>query len=210
MSKYVKINCSKELNGGMNMKNNDSLYGRCHILKSWTDWDYSVHTDESQINRQGRAITYPFTFKINRKTKTARFSSTSELPYYETTLSTCTCYDFQKRNLPCKHIYRLAVELDVIEIVKRNTFDKEKLDAIKSSSDIDNEPDQLKRQKSAMSSKCTPSEIDYENRTALFKGSGKSPYNTTTTTCTCRDYFVRRLPCKHIYRLRYELNNHNS
>ena len=189
---------------------NDRLYGRCHIIKDWSDWDYSVHCDKPQTDRQGRAITYPFTFKINKRSNSARFSSTSELPYYDTTLSSCTCMDFQERKLPCKHIYRLALELGVIDIVKRPTFDKDKLADIKESSDIDNEPDQLKRQKSGMSAKCTPVEIDFENKTAIFKGSGKTPYTTTETTCTCRDYFVRKLPCKHIYRLRYELSNHNK
>lgn len=98
----------------------------------------------------------------------------------------------------------------MIEIIKRPTFNKKKLEDIKNSSDIDNEPDQLKRQKSGMSSKCIPLEIDFENKTAIFKGSGKSPYNTTSTSCTCRDYFVRKLPCKLIYRLRYELSDHNN
>lgn len=28
---------------------------------------------------------------------------------YETTLDTCTCEDFQRRGLPCKHIYKLAL-----------------------------------------------------------------------------------------------------
>lgn len=189
---------------------NDRLYGRCHIIKDWSDWAYSIHCDKSQTDRQGRAIAYPFTFKINKHSKSARFSSTSELPYYDTTLSSCTCMDFQERKLPCKHIYRLALELGIIDIVKRPAFDKEKLTSIKESSDIDNEPDQLKRQKSGMSAKCTPAEIDYDNKTAIFKGSGKTPYTTTETTCTCRDYFVRKLPCKHIYRLRYELSNHNK
>lgn len=189
---------------------NDKIYGRCRIIKDWLDWDYSVHCDKAQIDRQSRAIHYPFTFKIKKRSKTATFSSTSILPYYDTTLSSCTCMDFQERHLPCKHIYRLALELGIIDIVNRPTFDKEKLNDIKTSADIDNEPDQIKRQKSGMSSKCTPAEIDFENRTAVFKGSGKNPYTTTETTCTCRDFFVRRLPCKHIYRLRYELNNHDK
>ncbi len=188
------------------MKNEKQIYGRCHIKKSWSDWDYSIHADKAQINRQGYAMTYPFTFKVNKSKQTARFSSSTDLPYYDTTLSTCNCYDFQERKLPCKHIYRLAVELGIIEIIKR-TYDKEKLEAIKNSDDIDNEPDQITRQKSAMSSKCKPADINYEEKTAIFKGSGKTPYVTTLTTCTCRDYFVRKLPCKHIYRLRHELSN---
>lgn len=34
---------------------------------------------------------------------------------YNTTLEDCTCVDFQRRNLPCKHIYRLAIELGLLE-----------------------------------------------------------------------------------------------
>lgn len=34
---------------------------------------------------------------------------------YETTLETCTCVDFVRRKLPCKHIYRLAIELGAMD-----------------------------------------------------------------------------------------------
>lgn len=182
------------------------VYGRCKILKDWNNWDSEIHTDESQIARQGRAMTYDFGYEVNEKTETAIFSSTSDLPYYTTSLSKCNCYDFQKRGLPCKHIYRLAVELGYIEIIKRPAFDKDKLSEIKESSDIDNHPDQIKRQASAMDKKCTPISIDHENGVGIFSGSGKTPYTTTVDTCTCRDFFVRKLPCKHIYRLRYEID----
>lgn len=182
-------------------------YGRCNLLKPWPDWDLSVHTEQPQIDRQGRAMTYPFTFRTNRATKTARFSSTSVLPYYDTSLSSCTCFDFQTRHLPCKHIYRLAVELGIIEIIKRGPggYDKKELDAIKASGDIDSQPEQIKRQQRAQEKKCTPLSVDYVARTAVFAGSGRQPYETAEDSCTCRDFFVRRLPCKHIYRLRMEL-----
>ena len=81
-------------------------YGRCQILKEWPDWDYQIHTDKAQIERQGKAIYYPMDFIINQQQQTARFSSTSELPYYITSLSSCNCGDFKCRHLPCKHIYR--------------------------------------------------------------------------------------------------------
>ena len=181
-------------------------FGRCRIILPWLDWEYSIHTDESQIIRQGRAMHYPFEFQINKETQTARFSSTSDLPYYDTSLSCCDCYDFQERNLPCKHIYRLAVELGFIEIFKRPSFNKSIVDEIKSSCDVDNHPEQLKRQKSGMSKKCDPVELNRLDGTGIFSGSGKKPYETTTDSCTCRDFFVRRLPCKHIYRLRHELS----
>lgn len=182
------------------------IFGRCKILKEWGSWENEVHIDEAQIARQGRAMNYNFEFKVDKTTQTATFSSTTDIPYYTTSLSECNCYDFQERGLPCKHIYRLAVELGYIEIIKRPTLDVEKLYEVKESGDIDNHPEQIKRQKSAMDKKCTPTSIDYENGVGIFSGSGKTPYTATIDTCTCRDYFVRKLPCKHIYRLRHELS----
>jgi hypothetical protein len=181
-------------------------YGRCRLLIPWTEWDNAIHADEAQIQRQGWSMTYGFDFEVNEKLKTARFSSTSLLPYYDTTLTNCDCLDFQTRGLPCKHIYRLAVELGIIEIIKRPSFDKDVVNHIKDSPDIDAHPEQQKRQQSAMDKKCAPVEIDFENKTAVFSGSGKVPYTATLDSCTCRDYFVRKLPCKHMYRLRYELS----
>ncbi len=191
-------------------------YGRCRILIDWPDWDYEIHNDKAQIERQGWAMNYPFSFEIDKENKTAQFSSTSDLPYYNTSLTSCNCGDFEKRKLPCKHIYRLAVELGIIEIIKRtptkksdtsnsNGFNKDVLAEIYASDDMDNHPEQLKRIKSAQSAKTTPSSIDREKRTGIFPGSGKKPYETTLQSCTCRDFFVRGLPCKHIYRLKIEL-----
>ncbi len=182
-------------------------YGRCRMLQAWPEWDCSVHADVAQIDRQERAMNYPFSFEIDSETKTARFSSTSDLSYYDTTLASCTCHDFEDRHLPCKHIYRLAAELGIIEIFRRKPGgqDKDLLESVKNSSNIDEHPEQLKRIEKARETKCAPLSIDFDNRMATFGGSGKVPYETTVDTCTCRDYFVRRLPCKHIYRLRIEL-----
>lgn len=185
----------------------ENLYGRCHLLTPWTDWDVSIHENPAQISRQGRSMTYPFDFEIDEFSQTGRFSSTTDLPYYDTTLSSCTCYDFQNRHLPCKHIYRLAVELGIVEIVKRSSthYDKDILQEIRASGDIDNHPEQKKRIASARSAKTTPDSIDTEHKTGIFPGSGKQPYITTLSSCTCVDFVRRKLPCKHIYRLAIEL-----
>jgi hypothetical protein len=102
----------------------------------------------------------------------------------------------------------MLCNLGFIERIKRQGggYDKEALNEIKNSSDVDADPEQLKRQISGMDKKCTPATIDYEAKSATFTGSGKSHYTTTIESCTCRDYSVRRLPCKHIYRLMYEMS----
>lgn len=185
------------------------IKGRVKFLDEWSDWDESIHEEEKQIERQGWAMNYPFTFEIDKENRSGRFSSTTLQPFYETHLDSCTCNDFLERQKPCKHIYRLTVELGLIEIIKRQGggYDKKKLEEIKNSDDIDSQPDQLKRQKSAL--KCKIIELDKENKKAIFKGSGKDPYETTLDSCTCRDFVVRDLPCKHIYRLRMELEDPN-
>ena len=182
------------------------IIGRCEFYKPWPEWDNTIHFDEAQILRQGWAMTYPFVFEIDQHKKTGQFSSTRDIPDYDTTLSDCTCQDFQERKLPCKHIYRLAVELDILEIISRPSYDKNRIAELKKAAEIDAEPEQKKRMESAKKAATTPASIDFENKTAEFKGSGKTPYTTSLESCTCRDFFVRKLPCKHIYRLALELD----
>lgn len=42
---------------------------------------------------------------------------------YETTLKHCTCVDFNRRKLPCKHMYRLAMELGIIKEKSYSDYD---------------------------------------------------------------------------------------
>jgi hypothetical protein len=65
--------------------------------------------------------------------------------------------------------------------------------------------EQQRRIATAKKADTTPASIDFDNKTALFKGSGKIPYETTLNSCSCGDFAKRKLPCKHIYRLVLEL-----
>ena len=67
------------------------------------------------------------------------------------------------------------------------------------------DPNQIKRQISAGEWAGRPFDIDKKSCTAIFTGSGKDPYKTTLLNCTCADFRQRKLPCKHMYRLAYEL-----
>jgi len=66
--------------------------------------------------------------------------------------------------------------------------------------------EQVKRIEKAKKPDVSPSAVDYNNKCAEFKGSGKEPYYVSLDSCTCGDYMRRRLPCKHIYRLALELS----
>ena len=48
---------------------------------------------------------------ISTETKSAIFSGSHGS--YETSLETCSCYDYTSRRRPCKHMYRLAMELGI-------------------------------------------------------------------------------------------------
>lgn len=68
---------------------------------------------------------------------------------------------------------------------------------------------QGKKQESAISkaqlSKTTPISVDSTAQTAIFWGSGKEPYQTSLSVCTCSEFVRFKVPCKHIYRLAMEL-----
>lgn len=65
-------------------------------------------------------------------------------------------------------------------------------------------PDQQKRIASARKAATSPESVDKATSTGVFPGSGKTPYQTSLTSCTCVDFSKRHLPCKHMYRLAME------
>lgn len=78
-------------------------------MNLWTKWK-DCHDHPSQVDRQERAreaILTPLSISGQR----AQFQG--EEDQYRTTLLTCSCPDFKKRHKPCKHMYRLAMELDL-------------------------------------------------------------------------------------------------
>ena len=88
-------------------------------------WEVSIHESKEQqrrISTARKAETSPAV--VDRENKTAEFKGSDKTPY-TTTLESCTCTDFMRRVLPCKHIYRLALELDggdVVQGVNKNEY----------------------------------------------------------------------------------------
>ena len=70
---------------------------------------------------------------------------------------------------------------------------------------VNSEPEQIKRQKRAMTRQCKPLSINFDNKTGVFPSSSSGTYQVTATSCTCPDFIRRRKPCKHMYRLLDEL-----
>lgn len=78
------------------------------IWKRWSD----VSGEGAEL-RKRRAMDGELTpIRIYPESKKAIFSG-SEGGKYRTTLKKCSCPDFQKRNVPCKHMYYLARKCDI-------------------------------------------------------------------------------------------------
>jgi len=91
-------------------------------------WETTDHDDPEQIERKKRARYNSIlsTISINKELKTGVFQGRTGI--YETSFETCTCGDFQDRQLPCKHIYRLDYELEIIEPPEKKPPVKPKAD----------------------------------------------------------------------------------
>lgn len=82
-------------------------------------WNEDIHSDYEQIKR----IAFSQRIKsenvdLDEESKTAVVTGRDGM--YNVTLDSCTCYDFESRQLPCKHMYRLAHELGLLELPKAN------------------------------------------------------------------------------------------
>lgn len=85
------------------------------IKERWTDlWPGETHTTEYAIKRINSAKSAKLTpVKIDRDDMYGYFQGSHGR--YETFLDQCPCGDFVRSKLPCKHIYRLAMELGAID-----------------------------------------------------------------------------------------------
>ncbi len=83
------------------------------------DYDENFHCSNKQYDRFQRALSTDSIGKIvsvNRKKLSMKIcSSRNPDNMYNVTLTHCDCEDFKKRNSPCKHIYKLALELGIID-----------------------------------------------------------------------------------------------
>ena len=82
---------------------------------SFDKWDSSVHNNFEQLKRRISATKIDEDdIELDPANQTARIYGSDPEPYL-VTLEECSCYDFQSRGLPCKHIYRLALELGCLD-----------------------------------------------------------------------------------------------
>ncbi|CCY25425.1 sWIM zinc finger domain protein [Brachyspira sp. CAG:484] len=80
---------------------------------------YYLINAQNDDRRIERAKYETFSFKkLNTENKSADVLNQEKTKVYHTTLTSCTCPDFKERNVPCKHMYRLANELGYFSLYK--------------------------------------------------------------------------------------------
>lgn len=119
-------------------------------LNPFSAFPDSIQNEREQQSRMVKAhkdnlYIFPDTFDGS-----SAFILGSEGNVYKTSFSSCTCMDFQKRKLPCKHMYKLAfwskkmnlydwgIELEGLKIQNRKPTKKE-LESIKYHKETDRE-----------------------------------------------------------------------
>lgn len=83
----------------------------------WNEFNKKTHQIEERERAKRAEDCKIISLDKNEKRAKMQGSSGEE---YDVTLSSCACPDFAKRNRPCKHMYRLAAELDLVKIVEEN------------------------------------------------------------------------------------------
>ncbi|CUQ03091.1 SWIM zinc finger family protein [Anaerotruncus colihominis] len=92
-------------------------YLRSSSEKLWKKWELA-HDSKTQFKRMERAAQNDCTIKqLDKLNRYALFSGKQGKPY-RTTLISCTCPDFKERKLPCKHMYKLAQSLELIDLAE--------------------------------------------------------------------------------------------
>lgn len=76
------------------------------------------HCSDEQFSRFLQALSIDkigSVFSLDKKNLSMKIRSSRDInKIYKTTLSGCTCSDFRDRRVPCKHMYKLALELNII------------------------------------------------------------------------------------------------
>lgn len=84
----------------------------CSELIGWDIWDISIHQSPGQFERMERGC-MDQSIKVlcyDPEHRIAKVQGTSAI--YLVSCHRCSCPDFRKRHLPCKHIYALLISLD--------------------------------------------------------------------------------------------------
>jgi hypothetical protein len=95
--------------------------GVVSMLNHWNFGDDAANATLAQINRQKSALNL-FVVALDRHSRSGIFADPKRREDHTATLKQCDCHDFnfagrspRQRFAPCMHIYRLAMELGLLE-----------------------------------------------------------------------------------------------
>lgn len=90
----------------------DQVSSRVVEVATFSEFPPEFHEEIDQLRRRVNAKK----IKADKivKTYSCYHVTGSSGDVYETTLDSCTCVDYLGRNVPCKHIYRIALENGLI------------------------------------------------------------------------------------------------
>lgn len=83
------------------------------IMNVWSMWENDHDTTDQMKRLESGKQAACTPISVDKDGNFAYFES--RRGKYETFLDRCSCTDFSRRNLPCKHMYRLAMELSLID-----------------------------------------------------------------------------------------------
>ncbi len=181
-----------------------------------SQWDFSdqeLNTKTQQVNRQKSALNLKvIDFDINAGTGVFWDKKNGEV---KANMEECECRDFnftgkspRKKFAPCMHIYRIAIEKEILEPTFFDSRETARRAEIKLLQEKRKDPSQWgewnfkihlynvqkRRLVSAYDMENESHEINNQQKNGVIHG-----YDTTLNLCTCPDFRKRRLPCKHIY-----------
>lgn len=97
----------KQMEKQLTQENKDNM------VNTFGNWDQDIHLDYEQVDRILKAekiiddVVY-----IDASVPIAKIQGSSEEPYIMN-FDECECVDFERRGLPCKHMYALALSMGV-------------------------------------------------------------------------------------------------
>lgn len=93
-------------------------------MNNWGNWPDELHIEYEQVQRIESAKEKKITkgiLKLNKEVPYIVIQGSGSEPY-TATLRECNCFDFSSRQRPCKHIYRLAMELELLELPEKTQY----------------------------------------------------------------------------------------
>jgi hypothetical protein len=191
------------------------------MLKNWNFTDEAANSSTQQVNRQKSARNLEV-LQFDPSEPCAVLFDHKRNERHTATLTECDCNDFNRAGSsprkdfkPCMHIYRLAIELGIIEakyLDHRARFalagtlsrvETERLQRLASDPNqwggwpFDVHRSGIQRNRQYRAYAMVHSEKDAIH--SVEGGWNIHGYGVTLEACECMDFVDRRLPCKHIY-----------